>query len=98
MGGWVGGWVGGGWVGVPWASMSFLTASQDSSMCCIIPYITLASFWEEEEEKRGGKNWVAEVGGGVLFVWVGGWVGKKEAVRMSYCELQLGGWIGGGGR
>ena len=32
-------------------------------------------------------------------MWVGGWVGwveEEEAVRMSYCELGVGG-LGGGG-
>ena len=37
--------------------------------------------------------------GGGLFFW-GGWVGDRkveenEAVGMSYCELELGRWVGG---
>ena len=42
-----------------------------------------------------------EVGGwvGFVFTLVSGWVGdgkieEDEAVRMSYCELGVGGWVG----
>ena len=37
--------------------------------------------------------------GWVMGGWVGGWVGygwveEIEAVRMSYCDLGVGGWVG----
>ena len=52
-------------------------------------------FLEENTDhgKHGHTAWRGRVGG-----WVGGWVGamveEEEAVRMSYCGLLGGGWVG----
>ena len=36
----------------------------------------------------------SELGGGEVGGWVG-WVEEDEAVRMSYCEVGVGRWVGG---
>ena len=87
MGGWVDGWVGG-WVG----ERTYVDAEDGAKENALVGIAGGARSLGDERfllEEVGG--WV-----GFVFTLVSGWVGdgkieEDEAVRMSYCELGVGG-------